>query len=177
MASDAQPSFIAIARIARTRGNKGEVLADLYTDFPARFDALHDVWLEFEDGRRQRMVLENSWEYRGRRVLKFKGVDTIASAEEYRGCWVAVPAEKAVALPEGTYFDHDLVGCSVEDTSGNRIGVVREILHIAGNSQLVVQGSNREYLIPAVKSICVRISPGEKQILVDPPEGLMDLDE
>jgi 16S rRNA processing protein RimM len=174
---DAQPSFIAIARIARPRGNRGEVLADLYTDFPGRFDELHEVWLEFEEGRRQHMVLENSWEYRGRRVLKFKGVDSIASAEKYTGCWVAVPADMAVALPEGTYFDHDLAGCSVEDASGNRLGIVREVLHIAGNSQLVVQGLKREYLIPAVKSICVRISVKAKQILVDLPEGLIDPDK
>jgi 16S rRNA processing protein RimM len=172
---DAKPSFIAIARIARTRGNRGEVLADLYTDFPDRFDALEEVWLEQADGRRQRISLEDSWEYRDRRVFKFRGIDSISSAEGYVGCWIVIPSEKAVQLPGGTYFDHDLIGCSVEDTEGNRLGTVSDILRIAGNSQLVVRGSNREHLIPVVEGICVRISIEEKQILVDPPEGLMDL--
>jgi 16S rRNA processing protein RimM len=172
---DVQSSFIAIARIARTRGNKGEVLVDLYTDFPDRFDALEEVWLEFDDGRKQKISLENSWEHKGRRVLKFADVDSISSAEKLVGCWVQVPAEQSVQLPEGTYFDHDLVGCSVEDVRGKHLGVVSGILRIAGNNLLVVEDSGSEHLIPAVESICTSISIEEKRIRVDPPEGLMDL--
>jgi 16S rRNA processing protein RimM len=174
---DVQPSFIAIARIARTRGNRGEVVADLYTDFPDRFNALEEVWLEFYDGRKQRVALEDCWEHKGRRVFKFAGVDSISSAEGYVGCWIVIPSDQAVQLPEGTYYDHDLMGCSVQDIRGNRLGIVGDILHIAGNSQLVVKDLNREYLIPAVESICIRVSIVGKQILVDPPEGLMDLNK
>ena len=175
MEPDTQTSFIAIARIARTRGNRGEVLADLYTDFPDRFNALEEVWLEFADGRRVRVAVEDTWEHKGRRVLKFAGADNISAAEAFVGCWVQVPSEQAVELPEGTYFDHDLVGCSVLDAGGNCFGVVEAVLRIAGNSQLVVKGPDREFLIPAVDSICIRISIEEKKILIDPPEGLMDL--
>jgi len=172
---DAPPSFIAIARIARTRGNRGEVLADLYTDFPDRFNDLEEVWLEFVDGRRLRIAIEDTWEHKGRIVLKFPGVNDISSAEAYVGCWVQVPSDRAMELPEGTYFDHDLVGCTVRDTGGRTLGVVQEVLRITGNSQLVVKGPEGEYLIPAVDSICIRISISEKQILIDPPEGLVDL--
>jgi 16S rRNA processing protein RimM len=173
----AQNSYIAIGRVARTRGNRGEVLADLHTDFPDRFDALEKVWLEFADGRRQPMVLEETWEHKGRRVLKFTGVDSISAAEAYAGCWVTIPVEQAMPLPDGTYFDHDLVGCNVQDVLGNRLGIVHEVRHISGNALLVVQNANREFLIPAVDSICIKISINEKQILIDPPEGLMDLDK
>ncbi len=177
MESDTQHSFIAIARIARTRGNRGEVLADLYTDFPDRFDVLQEVWLEFPDGRNEQVTLENNWEHKGRRVLKFAGIDSISSAKKYAGCWVVIPADQAVKLPEGSYFDHDLVGCSVKDIQGNKLGIVSEILRIAGNNQLVVKDLEREYLIPVVDSICVEIDIDGKQITVDPPEGLMDLDQ
>ena len=98
MQPDDQPSFIAIARIARTRGNRGEVLADLYTDYPDRFSELEEVWLEFSDGRKQCMVLEETWGHKGREVLKFEGIDTISSAETLIGCWVVIPAEKAVVF-------------------------------------------------------------------------------
>jgi 16S rRNA processing protein RimM len=175
VAPDQKSSFIAVARIARTRGNRGEVLADLYTDFPDRFRLLNEVWLVSDNGHRQLLILEDSWEHKGRRVLKFAGVDNISAAEAYEGCWVEIPADQAMPLPKGTYFDHDLVGCAVEDTRGNKIGIVTEVLRIAGNSQLVVKHMDREILVPAVESICVRISPEEKQILIDPPEGLMDL--
>jgi len=174
-------SYIAIARIARTRGNRGEVLADLYTDNPERFDDLDEVWLEFDDGRRQaaakpaRKKLEDAWDHKGRKVLKFEGVDTISDAEEWVGCWVMVPADKAVKLPEGTYFNHDLIGCAVSGIDGTLIGKVSEVLDIADNTQLVVRGGGREYLVPAVKSICVEVSIPDKRIIIDPPEGLLDL--
>jgi 16S rRNA processing protein RimM len=171
----AKNSYIAIGRVARTRGIRGEVVTDLHTDFPSRFDALKEVWLEFADGRRQRMALEKSWEHKGRRVLKLSGVDSINMAEAYVGCWVVLPAEQAMPLQVGTYFDHDLVGCIVRDVSGNQMGIVNEVRHIAGNDLLVVQNADREFLIPAVDSICIKISIEEKQILIDPPEGLMDL--
>ena len=175
MEPDLSPSFIAIARIARTRGNRGEVLADLYTDFPDRFDALEEVWLESEQGRRQRMAVEESWEHKGRRVLKFAGVDSISSAEDYVGNWIVIPADQAALLPEGTYYDHDLVGCTIQDVHGNRLGVVQGVHRIAGNNLLAVSNGKNEYLIPAVESICKQISIQEKQITVDLPEGLMDL--
>ena len=169
-------SFIAIARIARTRGNRGEVLADLYTDHPDRFDDLDEVWLESGDGRRRtQKKLEDAWEHKGRKVLKFEGVNTISDAEDWVGCWVTVPSDQVVELPEGTYFNHDLVGCSVICLDGTPIGTVSEVLDIENNSQLVVRGGGREYLVPAVKSICVEVSISDKRITIDPPEGLMDL--
>jgi len=178
VAADVRPSFIAIARIARTRGNRGEVLADLYTDFPDRFNELREVWLVSGEGTdRRRVALEKSWEYKGRIVLKFEGVNSISDAEPFAGYWVEIPAGQAMPLPEGSYFDHDLVGCAVQDLDGNPIGRVSEVLHFAGSSQLVVYSMGREILIPAVGSICVRISIGEKRITIDPPEGLLDLDK
>jgi 16S rRNA processing protein RimM len=168
-------TYIAIARIARTRGNRGEVLADLHTDFPDRFDALEKVCLEYADGRKQPMELEETWEHKGRRVMKFSGVDSISAAEAFVGCWVVIPEEQSMPLPDGTYFDHDLVGCVIQDVRGNRVGIVDEVRHIAGNALLVVHKEDREFLIPAVDSICIKISIEEKQILLDPPEGLLDL--
>ncbi|MCL2878320.1 MAG: ribosome maturation factor RimM [Acidobacteria bacterium] len=178
MDKPADTSFIAIARIARTRGNRGEVLADLYTDNPERFNDLDEVWLEFNDGRRQARIqkkLEDVWDHKGRKVLKFEGVDTISDAEAWAGYWVMIPADQAVKLPEGTYFNHDLVGCAVSGLDGTLIGTVSEVLDIADNSQLVVRGGGREYLIPAVKSICVKVSIPDKRIIIDPPEGLLGL--
>lgn len=170
-------SFITIARIIRTRGNRGEVLAESHTDFPDRFDILEEVWLEFENGRLQKITLDSTWEHKGRRIFKFSGIESISSAEKFIGCLVQIPREQAIRLPENTYFDHDLIGCSVEDTYGKHLGFVEDILRIAGNYQLVVKNGDRELLIPAVKSICKRISTEKKRIFVDPPEGLMDLDQ
>ncbi len=177
MEQAAQPSFVAVARIVRTRGNRGEVLADLHTDFPARFDSLEVVWLEWPDGSRERMHLSSSWEHKGRRVLKFAGTDSISSAERLIGAWLMVEAADAVALPEGIYFDHDLIGCRVQGISGEDLGIVRDVLRISGNHQLVVDGSHGEFLLPAASGFCRDISIAEKKIVVDLPEGLIDLNK
>lgn len=177
MEPEAQPSYIAIARIARTRGNRGEVLADSYTDFPERFLLLSKVWVQLADGSREQLALESSWEHSGRQVLKFAGIDSISSAERLVGAWIEIEASQAVKLPEGTYFDHDLVGCTVRSVLGEHLGTVKEILRIAGNHQLVVENDEREYMIPATPGICRDVSIAEKLILVDLPEGLMDLNK
>jgi 16S rRNA processing protein RimM len=174
---ESRPPFIAIARIARTRGNRGEVLADLYTDFPSRFALLSEVWLELSTGQRELLKLENAWEHKGRPVLKFAGVDTISAAEELVGAWVEIESDQAVPLSEGTYYDHELIGCRVQDLDGRDLGTVSEILHIAGNSQLVVNGFCGEFLVPANEHICREISIDEKLIVLDLPEGLIDLNK
>ena len=176
MAPEESFSFITIARIVKTRGNRGEVLVDSLTDFPDRFDALEQVWLAFSDGPQEKIRLDFTWEHKGRRILKFEGIDSISSAEKLVGCLVQVPKEQAVRLPRGTFFDHDLVGCSVENRQGHYLGVVDSVLRIPGNSQLVVKNLGKEVLVPAVESICTHISIDEKRIIIDPPEGLMDLD-
>ncbi len=173
----ARPSYIAIARIVRPRGNRGEVLADLFTDFPARFDALEEVWLELKGGLRKRVALEESWPHKGRQVLKFAGIDSISAAEGLVGAWVEIALEDAVPLPEGTYYNHELIGCSVREASGELLGTVTDVLSIAGNNQLVVAGAHGEFMIPAVNAICQRVSIVEKEILVDLPEGLIDLNK
>ncbi len=177
MEPNAHPSFIAIARIARPRGNCGEVLADSHTDFPARFHLLTDVWLTFADGRRQPFVLEDCWEHKGRMVLKFAGVDSINAAGGLAGAWVEVPADQAVKLPPGSYFDHDLEGCEVRDGAGKILGKVAKVIRIAGNNQLLVEGEHGEFFIPASAEICREISTEQKKIVVELPEGLIDLNK
>jgi 16S rRNA processing protein RimM len=108
-------------------------------------------------------------------VLKFAGVDSISEAEALVGAWVQVEEAMAVALPEGTYFDHELVGCTIYDASGANLGIVVDVYRIPGNHQLVVRGGRGEYLVPANSDVCREVSITERRIVADLPEGLMDL--
>ncbi len=175
MGPDTDSPALAIARIVRTRGNRGEVLADILTDFPERFQRLKTVWLEFPDQHRESAVVEAAWPHKGRQVLKFAGIDSISDAERLRAAWVLVDRKDAVPLEQGEYYDHDLIGCRVVDAAGAVLGTVREILKTAGNAVLVVDGPDGEVLIPAVGDFCRHISIPEKLIVVDLPEGLLDL--
>ncbi len=149
----------------------------MFTDFPSRFAVLREVWLELKSGQRKSFVLEDFWLQKGRQVLKFAGVDSISAAQELVGAWVEIASEEAVSLPEGTYFDHQLVGCTVRGANGEILGEVVDVLRIAGNNQLIVSGLRGEFMVPAVEAICKRVSIAEKEILVDLPEGLIDLNK
>ncbi len=177
MDAGTSPDFPAVARIIGTRGNRGEVLAESYSDFPERFRKLRNVWLEFVDQHRERALVEAAWEHKGRQVLKFSGVDSISEAERLIGAWVLVEPAEAVPPPAGAFFDHDLVGCRVFDSGGIELGVVSGIHKFQGNALLVVEGSQGEILIPFVSAICREVSVDLKAIIVELPEGLMDLNK
>jgi 16S rRNA processing protein RimM len=172
-----QPPFVSIARIVRARGIRGEVVADSYSDFPERFSRLKHVWLEFPNGSRVLYPLERAWEHKGRPVLKLGGVDTMSAAETLVGAWVQVGDADTVELPKDTYFDHDLTGCLVEDPEGRVLGSVVEVLRLSGNHQLIVRGESREFMVPLTGAMCREISVSAKRIVVDLPEGLIDLNE
>jgi len=168
-------SYIAIARIIRSRGNRGEVVVELHTDFPERFSLLKRVWVEFPDGRRESLELENCWDHQGRQVLKFRAIDTISDAEKLAGAWIEIEPEQAMPLPAGAYWDRDLIGCRLRTNDGRFVGVVKDVLRIAGNDQLVVAGDQGEFMVPAVAAFCKEISIARKEIVVDLPEELINL--
>ena len=174
------PAFLAIARILRPRGRKGEVLAEILTDLPERFESLEKVLLE-DPGRPPRdEVLEDAWFHKDRVVLKFAGVDSIEGAERLRGLHILIPAKERQQLPAGTYYLWELVGCKVFATSGREpmeIGTVEEVQPAGGAPVLRVEGARGEVLIPLAHEICTKIDVASKEIYIDPPADLLELNE
>ena len=170
-----EDDLISVARIARPQGHRGEVIADLLTDFPERFAGLRRVYVKRADGRLLLLDLENSRPHKGRVALKFVGCDSVSGAEELRDARVMVSRDQLVELPEDTYYDFDLIGCEAVATGGQYLGRVEEVQNYGAAPLLVVRGGARELLIPLVLSICVEIDTGRKRIVVNPPEGLLDL--
>jgi 16S rRNA processing protein RimM len=170
-----EDELISVARIARPQGNRGEVIADLLTDFPDRFAGLARAYIKFADGRLLTLDLENSRLHKGRVVLKFAGCDSINSAEELRDARVMVTRDQLIELPEDAYYDFDLIGCEVNASNGQRLGRVEEVQNYGAAPLLVVRDGERELLIPLVLSICVEIDTWHKRIVVNPPEGLLEL--
>jgi 16S rRNA processing protein RimM len=165
--------LVAIAKIAKPRGLKGEVVADILTDFPERFDDLENVTAVLGNGERRELKIEDHWFQNERIVLKFARVDSVEAAEELRDAEICVPETDAVKLDTGEFYDWQLEGCEVVTTDGNSIGKVRELMRTGGTENLVVDG-DREYLIPFAESICVEVDVEKKRIVIDPPEGLLE---
>jgi 16S rRNA processing protein RimM len=168
--------LIVIARVARTRGLRGEVVADLYTDFPGRFETLDQVIAIAPDGSRRSLQIEEHWFHGNRIVFKFAGYDSIDEAKDLTGFQLAIAASERIELPADTFYEWELAGCRVEALDGEVIGQVREVMHTGGVEILVVAGDDgREFLIPMAHDICVEIDIERKIVRVDPPEGLLDL--
>ncbi len=172
--------FLTIARILRPQGRKGEVAAEIFTDFPARFDKLQSALLE-EPGQSPRPVtVEHAWPHKGRMILKLAGVDSIESASRLRGFQVLIPQEERIPLPQHHYYLWELEGCKVVlERQGTEIGTVTEVESTGGTPVLhVARGDGKsEALIPLAQEICTRIDPAAKLIVIDPPEDLLELNE
>jgi 16S rRNA processing protein RimM len=193
--------WVAVAHILRPRGNKGEVAAELLTDFPQRLTELREVFLSGAGkGEPRRAELRTCWlsqNHRGQAVFHFAGCESINEAEKFRGLDVLLPIEQRVVLPAGQYFISDLMGCAVfafgrentpvasspcaMATAPALLGSVTDVQFtgegVSGTPLLVVDAREGELLIPLAEDICRKIDTAERRIEVVLPEGLRELNE
>jgi 16S rRNA processing protein RimM len=169
--------LVAVARAVKTRGLNGEIVADLLTDFPARFDVITRLFAVAPDGKRTVVELESYWFHQARVVLKLAGYDSIESASALIGHEFAVSESDRVILPEGHFYNWELQNFVVETVKGTPIGHVRGVMRVGeGVEMLVVENDKKhEHLIPMVQSIVVDIDVARRRIRIDPPEGLLEL--
>jgi 16S rRNA processing protein RimM len=166
--------LVAIARIARPHGLRGEVSADVFTDFPERFDGLKNVVAVLAGDERRELKIERFRFQNERVLLKFVGIDRIEDTERLRNAEICVTENETVELEEGEFFDWELSGCTVETVSGETVGTVKELMRTGGTEVLVINGADKEYLIPFAESICTEVDIEKKRIVIDPPEGLLE---
>lgn len=167
---------VAVAEILRPRGNRGELLALSQTDVPGRLQNLRRAKARLSDGSEIVVELENAWPHKEFWVLKIAGMDSISEAERFRGAELYVPASERGKLADGEYFQSDLIGCTLVDkASGKALGAVEGFQQYGGPPLMELQMDGREVLIPFVPSICQQVDLDGRRILVDLPEGLLEL--
>jgi 16S rRNA processing protein RimM len=193
-----EQKFVTVARILRARGNKGEVAAELLTDFPERLPKIKEMFLLADSGVRRAVVLRSFWVDRnhpGNGVFHFEGVDSISEAEKLRGLEVQIPFEQRATLPSGSFFVTDLIGCSVFGVTAPvasvasspcliqeapvLLGKVRDV-YFPGEGQLgtpllALDTADGELLVPFAEDICKRLDVVARRIEVQLPEGLREL--
>jgi 16S rRNA processing protein RimM len=167
--------LIAVARILRPQGRRGEVRVEPLTDEPARLAELAECWLVPPPAGEPRRV-ETVWFQGAVPVLKLTGADSIGEAETLAGRLVAIPRETARPLPPDRFYGFDLVGCAVRDAAGAELGTLVDIVRGEHHDLWVVRAGERECLIPAVSAIVERVDLGERLVVVRPPDGLLELD-
>ncbi len=167
--------LVVIARAVRTHGLKGEIVAELLTDFPERFEELEELILVSPSGNRSVVQLEDYWFQKDRVVLKLADYDDVDRAKQLVGYDFAVQESDRVPLEEDEFYDWELEGCTVK-VGDRSIGQVRSVMRTGGAEILVIgDEAGNEHLVPLAASIVVEIDPVAKTIVVDPPEGLLEL--
>ena len=167
--------LVLVGRIARTHGHRGAVIVNPDTDFPAeRFKTGATVWM-LRAGEPAAVVIEHAWLHQGRPVVTLAGVESMNDAELLCGVGLRVPEDTLQPLPEGAYYHFQLAGCRVVRSGGEEIGVVTAVEGEAGGQRLVVATPEGDVLVPFATSICTTIDVGARRIVIDPPEGLLEV--
>ena len=175
MKAPAKSELIAVAHGMRTRGLKGEIVAQVLTDFPERFEQISRMYAVRNEEVRP-LELEQYWFQNDRVVLKFAGVDDVDTAKELTGFDFALPEADRVELSENEYYDWELEGCSVVVKEGSQIGTVRSVLRTGGVALLdIADEAGRKHLVPMAQPIVINVDVAGRQVVIDPPEGLLDL--
>ena len=164
-----------MGRVARTHGNRGAVIVNPDTDFPeARFREGRVMHVRRGD-RVETLTVATVRFQGGRPIVGFREIGTMTDAEALAGAELRVAESELTPLPARTYYRHDLVGCRVVTTGGLVVGTVKAVEGPLDQSRLVVDAPDGEVLVPLAQEICVRIDPERREIAIDPPEGLIDL--
>ena len=168
---------ILIGVVARTHGNRGEVIVNAETDFPEeRFREGAQLMTRRKDGTPATLEVATMRMHQGRPVILFTGVSSMNDAELLAGqeLRIAEAEGEAELLGEGEYYHRDLIGCAVVTESGESIGEVNAVEGDRSATRLVVRSPRNEVLIPLADAICTVDLKG-KRITVRPPEGLLEL--
>jgi 16S rRNA processing protein RimM len=167
--------LLLVGRIARAHGNRGQVIVNPETDFAEDRFQVGRILLVGAAAQPRRITAVRF--HQGRPVMALEGVETMTDAEGLAGADLKVPQRELGPLPAQTFYHHDLVGSEVQDVQGRSIGTVTAVNGPLDRSQLVIAGARGEVLVPLVAHICVEVDPAHKRIVVDPPEGLLELNE
>jgi 16S rRNA processing protein RimM len=132
------------------------------------------LWALAEDGRRRELEMEQLWPHKGGLILKFASVDSMSEAETLVGCELQVPRAQRAQLDPGWTYVSDLIGCSVFDGE-RRIGVVQDVRFGAGEAPLLLVRGEKDYEIPFAEAYLQQVDAAGKQIRMQLPEGMLDV--
>ena len=162
-------STVAVGRITRAHGVQGELAVLVISEVPDRFADGETVWLE--DGRT--LTVESSRPHKDRLLVRFREVQSREQAEALQRALLVVPESLSPQLPEGSWWDHRIVGCTIETDTGRALGTVHDVIHTAANDVWsAVDDEGTETLIPVLRDVILDVDMDAKRIVVREIPGL-----
>lgn len=176
--SEARPPWdemVLVGFIARTHGNKGQVILKSETDFAEeRFRVGARLFARVGAGPIETLEVTAVRFQQGRPIIGVAGVGSIDEAERLTGAELRVPEADQQPLPPGMYYHHQLIGCVVETNTGQAVGRVSAVQGEGEAARIIVQSPRAEVMIPLAEEICA-IDVADKRIVVTPPAGLLEV--
>jgi 16S rRNA processing protein RimM len=166
--------FQAVGRIQRTEGQKGELKVRLYPG--VNLGTVRSVQVG-RKGEVKEFAVESFRPGRNGRILKIQGIDSQVQAEALAGQELVVSPDSLRPPEEGSYYPGQLIGCRVLTRDGADLGEVKAVVPVGESGLLVAGHGEEEVFIPLAREICYEIDPAGGRIRIDPPEGLLDLNE
>jgi 16S rRNA processing protein RimM len=164
------PSFLAVARVRRPFGVKGELLLEVLTDFPNRLMQSESLYA----GNEHRVYGVDSIRRHGENMLlRLKEIHDCRGAESMRGAVLQMRVDDLPPLPAGVYYLHQIEGLEAVTEEGESLGWVKEILKTGANDVYVVQGPRGEILLPAIPQVVREVRLEEGRIVVRLMEGII----
>jgi len=165
---------LEIGKIINTHGLRGEVKVVTWTDSPEDFDDIKNVYASLKTGDVKLTISRIKYQ-KNNIIVKFKEIDVIEEAEQYKNAILSADREELPPLPEGVHYIVDLIGCTVIDTNDNEIGVLDDVFRAgAGNVYTIKRKGMKELLLPVNDDTVLNIDTDAKQIRISIPEGLED---
>jgi 16S rRNA processing protein RimM len=162
-------STVAVGRITRAHGVQGELAVLVISEVPGRFADGETVWLE--DGRT--LTVESSRPHKDRLLVRFREVQSREQAEALQRALLVVPESLSPELPEGSWWDHRIVGCAIETDTGRALGTVHDVIHTAANDVWsAIDDEGTETLIPVLRDVILDVDMDAKRIVVREIPGL-----
>jgi 16S rRNA processing protein RimM len=172
---------LVVGRVAKAHGVTGEIVVDVRTDDPdGRFVRGKSLRGRASRGGAERsFTIESVRAHGGRLLVRLAGVADRDSADALRGTLFLVDSDDLPPIAEpDEYYDHQLEGLRVRTVAGAEVGIIAEVLHTAGGELLSVKTeAGREILVPFVSAIVPTVSLADGVVEIDPPVGLLDLEE
>lgn len=164
--------YLAIGKIVRAHGLRGEVSAAVLTEFPERFDTTEWVYVGNETEATAYRLESYRW-HQANVLLTLAGVTDRTQAEALRGQFVQIPLAEAVALPEGSYYLYQLIGLKVQTTGGEFLGTISDVMETGANDVYIVEQNGREILLPAIPNVVKSVDLAQRVMLVEVIDGLI----
>ena len=170
---------LVVGRVVRAHGIAGELVVDVRTDDPdGRFAPGTSLRARTKDGPERRYTVDTARPHGGRLLVRLDGVADRNAADALRGVVFLVDSEELPPIEDpDEFYDHQLEGLQVVTTTGTAVGSVAEVLHTAAGELLSVRTDEGEVLVPFVSAIVTSVSLADRTIVIDPPDGLLELNE